>query len=172
MYFENFPLVNYTNIKNGDPKLVTNMLKRIAVREPIKNNAILFTKYTVKNGETPENLAFEIYDDANLHWVILLTNDIYDRYHQWPMSTRQFQAYINDKYTDPNDTHHYEIPQASGDTTVKVNIGQDNTDHPTATIVTNVEYEETEQDKKRRIKLLEPGYVSVFVSSYKQLIKE
>ena len=57
MYFENFPLVNYTNIKNGDPKLVTNMLKRIAVREPIKNNAILFTKYTVKNGETPENLA-------------------------------------------------------------------------------------------------------------------
>ena len=53
-----------------------------------------------------------------------------------------------------------------------INIGTDKTSHAAATTVTNIEYEESEQDKKRRIRLLDPGYVSVFVSSYLQLIKE
>ena len=57
-----------------------------------------------------------------LHWVILLVNDIYDRYHQWPMNVNQFQSYITDKYDDVNAVHHYEISQKSGDTTEKINI--------------------------------------------------
>jgi len=172
MYFDNFPSVEYTNIDNGDPKTVTNLLRRISVRDPVKSNAIIMNKHNVRDGETPESLAFDYYGDASLHWVILLTNNIYDRYHQWPKNTRQFLAYVNDKYTDPNGLHHYEIDQSSGDTTVKINIGTDKTSHAAATTVTNIEYEESEQDKKRRIRLLDPGYVSVFVSSYLQLIKE
>ena len=33
---------------------------------------MLYDTYDVKNGETPESIAFKLYDDAELHWVILL----------------------------------------------------------------------------------------------------
>ena len=172
MYFQNFPNVFYTNEKNGNIRVVTNILRRIGVRPAVKTNGAAFSKYIVRNGESPESVAFNFYGDANLHYVILMVNDIHDRYHQWPMSVPQFQAFINDKYSDPNGTHHYEIDQVSGDTTLKINIGTDNTDHPSAAVVTNVEYEENQEDKKRTIKILLGGYVSQFVTELKTLIKE
>ena len=98
-------------------------------------------------------------------------NDITDRYHQWPMNERQFNAHINDKYDDLDATHHYEISQTSGDTTIKIDIGTDNTDHSGATAITNYEYEESRQDELRKIRLLDPSYIEDFVEEYKLLMK-
>ena len=114
MYFENFPLIPYDSVGNGEFKIVTNLLKRVAVRAKVKTNTAFFDTYDVKEGETPEILADMLYDDSELHWVILLFNDITDRYHQWPKNTNQFLAYINDKYSNVDATHHYEISQVSG----------------------------------------------------------
>ena len=172
MFFANFPVIPYDSVGNSDFKLVTNLLRRVAVRSKVKTNILLFDTYDVKEGETPEMLADKLYDDSELHWVILLVNDITDRYHQWPMNNNQFLAYINDKYDNVDATHHYEISQVSGDTTIKIDIGTDNTDYPTASIVTNAEYEETLQDKKRKIRLLDPAYLSSFVAEYQKLMKE
>lgn len=173
MYFQNFPNVYYTNERNGrNLRIVTNILRRIGVRPAVQTNGTAFSKYIVRNGETPESVAFNVYNDANLHYIILMVNDIQDRYHQWPMSVPQFQAFVNDKYSDLNAVHHYEIDQVSGDTTVKINIGTDNTDHPSATAVTNVEYEEDQEDEKRTIKILQRGYVPQFVTELKTLLKE
>ena len=140
MYFENFPLIPYDSVGNGNFKVVTNLLKRVAVRSKVKTNTAYFDTYDVKEGETPEILADKLYDDPELHWVILLLNDITDRYHQWPQNQNQFLAYINDKYSDVDATHHYEISQVSGDTTIKIYIGTDNTEHSGASVVTNYEY--------------------------------
>ena len=171
MYFELFPTIPYNNVENVEPKIVTNLLKRIGVRSVIKENTVAFTKYIVRGNETPENLAFEYYGDAELHWIILLTNDIHDRFHQWPKNVNQFQAYLGEKYTDANAVHHYEIEQTSGDTTIKINIGLDTTGHPSATAITNFEYEEDKQNALREIKLLNQSYVAQFVSDYGSLIK-
>ena len=69
-----------------------------------------------------------------------------------PMSQPQFQAYVNDKYTNPSGIHHYEIAQTSGDTTIKIEVN-DLTTYPTATAITNLEYEEREQDKKEKYQI-------------------
>ena len=172
MYFANFPVIPYDSVGNYDFKLVTNLLKRVVVRSKVKTNVSLFDTYDVKEGETPEILADKLYDDSELHWTILLLNDITDRYHQWPKNTNQFLAYINDKYSNVDATHHYEISQVSGDTTIKIDIGTDNTDYPTASIVTNYEYEEDLQDKKRKIRLLDPAYLGAFVAEYEKLMAE
>jgi len=172
MYFENFPLIPYDSVGNGNFKIVTNLLKRVAVRSKVKTNLTYFDTYDVKEGETPEMLADKLYDDPELHWVILLLNDITDRYHQWPQNTNQFLAYANDKYSNVDATHHYEISQVSGDTTIKIDIGTDNTDYPTASVVTNYEYEEGLQDKKRKIRLLDPAYVEDFVAEFEKLMGE
>jgi hypothetical protein len=171
MYFANFPVIPYDSVGNYDFKVVTNLLKRVAVRAKVKTNVVLYDTYDVKEGETPEILADTLYDDPEYHWVILLINDITDRYHQWPMSYPQFMSYIEDKYTDPNATHHYEISQTSGDTTVKIDIGLDNTDHSGATAVTNFEYEEEIQNTNRKINLLRRGYLADFVAEYQKLMK-
>ena len=172
MYFNFFPTVDYVNVGQSNSKTVTNILKRAAIREVVKNNLAIYTKYIIKSGETPESVAFNVYGDAELHWVILLTNDIYDRYHQWPMNVNQFLAYVNEKYTNPNATHHYEISQSSGDTSVKIDIGSDNTDYPSATAVTNFEYEESRQDALRQIRLLNVAQVNKVVNDFSRLMKE
>ena len=172
MYFNFFPTVDYVNVGQSNSKTVTNILKRAAIREVIKENLSIYTKYIIKSGETPESVAFNVYGDAELHWVILLTNDIYDRYHQWPMNVNQFLAYVNEKYTNPNATHHYEISQSSGDTSVKIDIGSDNTDYPSATAVTNFEYEESRQDALRQIRLLNVAQVNKVVNDFSRLMKE
>jgi len=172
MYFENFPLIPYDSVGNGNFKLVTNLLKRVAVRSKVKINASYYDTYDVKEGETPEMIADKLYDDPELHWVILLLNDITDRYHQWPKNQNQFLAYVNDKYSNIDSTHHYEISQVSGDTTIKIDIGTDNTDYPAASIVTNFEHEEDLQDKKRKIRLLDPSYVEDFVAEFEKLMGE
>ena len=166
MYFENFPVITYKN------KDVTNLLRRIAIRSKVKTNTLFFDTYDVKEGETPEIIADKLYGDPQLHWVIMIVNNIVDRYHGWPMFGNQFLDYVNEKYSNPSATHHYEIAQSSGDTSVKINIGTDNTDYPTATAITNFEFEQTDQDNKRKIRLLDPRFTDDFVADFKELMKE
>ena len=172
MYFANFPVIPYDSVGDYNFKIVTNLLKRVVVRSKVKANTSFYDTYDVKEGETPEILADKLYGDPELHWVILLFNEITDVYHQWPQNQNQFLACINDKYSNVDATHHYEISQTSGDTTIKIDIGTDNTDYPTASIVTNYEYEEALQDEKRKIRLLDPAYVDRFVSEYEKLMAE
>ena len=136
----------------------------------MRSNTLLFDTYNVKEGQTPEIIADKLYGDPNLHWIVLYVNNITDRYHQWPMTSAQFLSFINEKYSDPDSIHHYEITQTSGDTTVKIDIGTDNTDHSGATAITNREFEESRQDTLRQIRLLDPAYVGQFIDEFDNLI--
>jgi len=172
MYFESFPVVQFASVKGGEPKIVTNLLRRVAMRSQIKENTLIFDTYDVQEGETPEMIAHKLYGDPELHWIVLMSNDIVNRFHDWPMNTNQFLAYVRDKYDNPDAVHHYEINQTSGDTTLKIDVGTSNADYPTATAVTNFEFEEKEQDKKRKIFLLDPGYVPQVVEEFQEMINE
>ena len=174
MYFDTIPKIQYDSVGAGNPKSVTNLLRRVAVRAKVKTNTLMFDTYDVKEGETPEIIAHKLYGDAELHWVILLVNDITDRYHQWPMSGGQFLDYINDKYSNPDAIHHYETTQTSGDTKVKVEVFNEVDDdaYTGLTPITNREFEEQEQDKRRKIRLLDPSFVEQFIDEYKKLIGE
>ena len=44
--------------------------------------------------------------------------------------------------------HHYEITQTSGDTTVTIDVGMNTTDYPSATAISNYQYEDKLQEKK------------------------
>ena len=176
MYFQQFPLNVYDAVGNGDYKVVTDLLSRVALHTKAKSVASLYDTYDVRSGETPEMVAFNVYGDPEYHWVILLVNNITDRYHQWPMNNRQFLAHLAERYDNVDATHHYEIYQVSGDTTVKIDIGPTNVDTDGDTIadavlVTNREYEEAKQDEIRKIRLLDPEYLEQFVEDFENLIK-
>jgi len=172
MYFGSFPLIVYDSVGDGNFKIVTNLLKRVAMRSKVKSNTLIFDTYDVKEGETPEMIANKLYDDPELHWVILYINNITDRYHQWPMNFVQFNSFLNEKYSNPNGIHHYEISQTSGDTSIKIDIGTDTTGYSEAdlTTVTNREFEEERQDTLRSIRLLDFAYVDQFVFEFRNLM--
>ena len=173
MYFDdNFPVIPYDSVGDYKFKDVTNLLRRVALRARVRTHVLLYDTYDVKSGETPESLSHRLYGDSEYHWIIMLVNDITDRYHDWPMSEAQFSQYLKDKYSNPDAVHHYEISQESGDTDIKINIGTSNADYPTATAITNYEHEQEVQDNKRKIRLLDPSFIGKFVEEYKSLIKE
>ena len=174
MYFNAFPIIPYDSIGDYNFKDVTNLLRRVKLRAKVKANTMLFDTYDVKDGETPEMIADKLYGDPELHWVVLMVNDITDRFHQWPMNWSQFNQYVVDKYDDINSIHHHEVAQDSGDTTVKIWVENDaDTDaYSGATSITNYEYELTEQDRKRQIQLLDPNYLSIFVNEFNNKMKE
>ena len=174
-YFSNFPLMAY-NIK-GDKifKLVPNILRRVKLRANIRNGMFMFDNYDVKEGETPETVAFKWFGDAEYHWVILMTNNITDRYYEWPLTQPQFQLHLEDKYGVGNidAVHHYEISQTSGPTTSRDNshLVEVNSDASGATAITNREFEERQQDEIRQIRLLDKKYLGAFVSEFERLIR-
>ena len=178
-YFNQFPLMAYDVKGDKNYKLVTEIIKRVKIRSAIKDGLVIFDKYDVKYGENPEDIAFKYYDNAKLHWVVLLTNNITDRYYQWPLTDPQFQLFLTDKYGAGSEDaiHHYEITKSSGITTpqgpndyshkVEVNSDEDN-----ASSVSNREYEEREQDNKRSIRLLDKRYLNEFIEEFNNLISE
>ena len=174
MYFANFPLIIYDSVGDGNFKIVTNLLKRVALRAKVRTNTLLYDTYDVKEGETPEMIADKLYDDPELHWVILFVNNITDRYHQWPMNFGQFNTFIADKYSNIDAVHHYEISQTSGDTSIKIDIGTDTTGYSEAdlTTITNREFEEERQDTLRQIRLLDRSYIEQFVQEFETLMGE
>ena len=166
-------------MNTGQPKVVTNIMRRVAVRAKVKTNTLLFDTYEVKEGETPESIAHKLYGDTELHWIVLMMNDVVDRFHQWPLNFSQFNQFLADKYDNVDGVHHYEVAQSSGDTDVKIEVYNssalytgDDDFYGTATTVTNREYEQRLQDKFRSIRLLDQRYLPTFVSEFEALIKE
>jgi len=181
MYFSNFPSIVYDATGNFDFKVVTNLLRRVALRQKVSADVLVFDYYDVKDGETPEIIAHKLYGDSELHWVILLINNITDRYHQWPKSYTQWLSFLEEKYpTDPAastplifQTHHFEISQTSGDTTVKIDIGTtDTTSDFSATAVSNYDYEDNVRNEQSQIRLLDPSYLPLFVEEFENLMQE
>ena len=175
-YFETFPKLLYDIDSTKNFKLVTDIFRRIKVREQLKENAALFSKYDVPSGEQPETTSYKHFGTTDYFWIILLLNDITDRYYGWPLSDQDFEKYVTDKYTNPQGVHHYEITQSSGPQTGN---GPDDYSHKIevnetesgAESVSNYEYERREQDRKRQIKLLDPRYLPMFLEEFERLIR-
>jgi hypothetical protein len=177
MFFSRFPKIAYDISGDNNYKLVTDILRRVKIKSAIRDNTSLFDKYDIQNGESPETVAYKIYGDAKYHWVILLLNDVTNRYYDWPLDNYAFEEYVKNKYTNPGAVHHYEKTQSSGRTTSngpedyshKIEV---NSDAVGAQAVSNYEYERRLQDQKRQIKLLDPAYLPSFEQEFNKLVRK
>jgi hypothetical protein len=169
-YFTNFGKILYDPIGDNNPKLVTDIMSRVRMRAHMKKNVIMLDSYDVQENETPEIVADKHHGSPYYHWVVMLLNDISDVNHDWVKSTRQLQKYLLSKYTEIEltETHHYEIPQTSGDTSINIEV--ENTTYPSASIVTNYEYEVATNESKRKIDLLRNEYLGFFEDEFQSLI--
>ena len=91
-YFDKFETVFYDNFQ------IKNLLSRVKMTDVAKEYATAFLPYTIKEGDTPYQVAFDYYDTVDLTWLVYMSNDIIDPHYGWYMDTRKFEAYIEKKY--------------------------------------------------------------------------
>ena len=176
MYFSKFPLMVYDIKGDKTYKLLPDILRRVKLRSSLSSSRFVFDKYNVKEGEKPEDVAFKYYGDAQYHWVIMVVNNITDRYYEWPMTQPDFEDFLTDKYGAGSEdaVHHHELAQTSGATTSsdESHMLEVNSDTDNATSISNRQHEERVQDKNRQIRLLDSRYLSQFVEEFFALIRK
>lgn len=97
LYFNTLPKI-LTPDENGNYIALTNLLTRAKLLEDLQDNPMLFYKYSIQDGDTPEIVADKYYGDPYRYWIVLYSNQILDPMWQWPLEYNQFMAYINSKY--------------------------------------------------------------------------
>ena len=174
-YFTYFPQMLYDAVQDGttSPVLVTNILRRVKVKDAIKDDVALFDKYRVKAGESPEMVSQRFYGTVDYYWVVLLMNNIKDRFYGWPLSEQDFESFVKEKYAVPGATRHFEISQSSGKTSSidYSHLIEVNSNEPGATAVSFYEYERRKQDNMSLIRILKPDFVSAFVEEFAKSVR-
>ena len=108
MYFQKFPKTFYSLDNIATVQVVTNILQRVVLAQELQNNFSVYDEYDVRDTDTPENLAFQLYGDSELHWIILHYNNVLDPRFEWPLSVSNLVKVVEGKYAEKNGIHHYE----------------------------------------------------------------
>lgn len=84
MFFQKFPL---SLVRIGSElKTIEDFFLRVAPSIQYNQLANMLTPYFVSGDQRIEDVAFDVYGDPQLHWVILLCNNIVNPYEEWPLS--------------------------------------------------------------------------------------
>lgn len=78
--------------------LLTDLIARVKIADRYINEDSLYYQYEFKDSDTAESIAHKYYKNPELHWIILITNQIFDVNFDFPMSYDVFKNYILDKY--------------------------------------------------------------------------
>lgn len=200
-FFQYFPIVNYdiTGDLPRQSRTVTDILSRAKILDSIKSQTFIYYQYVVRDGDTPEILAYNYYGNTNRHWIILLANDIVDVFYDWPLNSTNFDKYITKKYgsfsTAQTTYSHYEkvitkLDSVTNTTTVNsykldydtyvslpssfvqtINLKDGNSVTITTTkkAVTYFDYEYDLNESKRNIKIIDQQYVPQIENELKYL---
>ena len=103
MYFNQYNRIVY-EFPDGIKRVMTDMSIRPKMRNEITTNSANFEFYSVKDGDTPENLAYDNYADATKHWAIMLANNIMSIYNDWPRDQQQQEEFLFQKYKVQTDS--------------------------------------------------------------------
>lgn len=101
MYFKSFPKMLYDVDKSDGTYSLINVVditKNVRVIKRVLENITLYDEYDMMDGETIEMVAEKIYGNPELHWVIMIVNQRYDYLRDFPMSSTEFEEYIDEKY--------------------------------------------------------------------------
>lgn len=117
-YFRELPNIQYIGnlpqTSNVDYILAKNIFKRVKLREDFKNIFTYLDIYFIKDNERPDQVASRVYNDPNLDWLVLITNNITNIVNEWPLNSTSFYEYLLDKYGSEENfknIHHYQTDQ-------------------------------------------------------------
>ena len=196
-YFQYIPDFDYVSRlpkaqSISDYLRVKNLFKRTKISQTIFDDLTYFTKYQVIADERPDNIAYKIYGDSNLDWMVMIANNITNLQNEWPLEEQSFYRFLTNKYGSEEgieSVHHYEtqkvidskekviVPKGlevpsnysvtfldSGTRTeqIRTNITDE---------ITNRQYEEKIQDEKRNIFLIKPKFTGLILEEMERVME-
>ena len=200
-YFNNFPKVLDFD-GNNKYIAITNLLTRVSMLPEQINNASLYYEYDVQDTDTPEIVASKYYGSVEDFWVVMFTNQFLDPQWDWPLSSRNLDLYIVEKYgslsnassqvafyekiittkeingIEPEQVERYRIDETEYNDNTQyggVLYSWNNKQLSVVTskrIVSNYDYEIEKNQQKRRIKILNNVYLGTLQTNFEQLIKQ
>ena len=172
---------------------VKNLFKRTKIAEEIFSDLTFFTKYQIITDERPDNVAFKVYGDSNLDWMVLLANNIINVQQEWPLEHNSYYDYLIGKYGSDaalQNIHHYEtqeIKNSVGKVVVPKGLEVPSTFSITffdtglrsektvstniVTEITNQVYEDRLNDDKRNINIIKPRFIGLVIEEMEKLMK-
>ena len=195
-YFRQVPNFEYVNrlpdSKNSSEYIeVKNIFKRGKLKKDIFDNLMYFTKYQIVGDDRPDNVAFQVYDDETLDWLVLLSNNIVNIQTEWPLEQQSFLNYLLNKYGSQANLlqpHHYETVETKntkGTIIVKKGLevpqdysfeyydkvlGKYVTASDITSVVSNYDYEIKIENAKRNIYVLKPEYLNVVLNDMNNIM--
>jgi len=194
-YFKQVPDFEYVSrlpdAKISDYIPVKNLFKKGYLRDDIFQDLTFFTKYKVQGDDRPDNIAYTLYNNASLDWVILLSNNIINIQTEWPMPQVDLDRYLLDKYGSyeaQEEIHHYEtieVKNSSGVVVVEEGLTVESdfsvefydwmidsleTKQGITTPISNYEYELKIEDAKRNIFALKPRYLNIVKDDLEEMM--
>lgn len=195
-YFRELPNISAVSLLPGRTRsdervTVKNIYKRAKLRTDVDGAITAFDFRVIRENERPDTIAADVYDDPELDYVILITNNIIDVRSEWPLSNNDLHNYMLEKYGSEaalQEVHHYETNEVRDDknrTVLEAGliVDEDFTFEYTslggkiisitnpAGPVTNFTYETNKNDAKRIIRILKPKFLSAFVSDMRTMMK-
>ena len=195
-YFRQVPNFDYVsrlpNANIGDYIPVKNIFKKGKLLEDIFQDLAFFEKYKIQGNDRPDNVAFEVYGDSTLDWLVLLSNNVVNIQTEWTLTQDSFDRYVLNKYADYdtlyNGVHHYETSEIKNSQGVVIVPGglevpdgystsyydyfidsQVDTGN-IAVPVTNYEYEDKLENDKRNIFILKSRYLNVVIDDMEDIM--
>ena len=157
-----------------DYRVITDIFTRIGVNLG-SNRWSIIEKHTVRDGQKPEDIAEEKYENVGYWWVVLVANPQIRQMSDWPMSNSQLDDWLNLNFgsrmfeTVSNGELDFDLPFL---------LNGELIDHHT--IERDDQYEETTiqdlyrnaNDQKRVINLITPQLLGDFVDEYEKALEE
>jgi hypothetical protein len=193
-YFQELPNILHPSLFPSRNKVestivVKNLFKRSKLRSDVDQAITAFNYYNIKDGMRPDMVAQELYDNPELDWVVLTSNNITNIRNEWPLSHNDLQEYMLEKYgSDANiaKVHHFETREILDEfsrVVMPAGLQVDETftfkyKNSTNSIlnvnpvsaITNYQYEVKLNDQKRRIRILKSEYLSAFISEHREIM--
>ena len=193
-YFRRLPDLEYVSrLKDSrisDYLVVKNLFKKGVLREDIYQNIATFEKYKIIGDERPDNVAKKIYDNSELDWLVLVSNNIININSEWPMRQIDFDEHLISKYGTYENLHggihHYESKEIVDNGVVILpeglwvdekyefeftnSLGEIIKRRP-GVAITNYNYELSLEDAKRNINVLKPKYVNLVIDDLRGIME-
>ena len=204
-YFSKVPNLEYVSSlpdsRIGDYIKVKNLFKGVRIREDILQDLTVFEKYQIVGDDRPDNVAFRVYGDSKLDWLVLKCNNIINIQSEWSMTQEDFDRHVIEKYETYdnlyNGIHHYETVEIKNSKGVVMvpeglhvpsdwtytffdsamgqhlsSLKEYNTVQNNPVVsITNYDYETKIENEKRNIYLLKEGYVNIVKDDLNEELK-
>tara|TARA_Y100001949_G_scaffold139845_1_gene121773 strand:+ start:205 stop:780 length:576 start_codon:yes stop_codon:yes gene_type:complete len=185
-FFQHYPQISYdiTGAKPTKTKSAINIMIRSKIKAAVLDDVIAYFPYSIPEAERPDVTAFKQYGDVKYTWLIFLINNIQDPVFDWPLNTREFGAYVKNKYGSltiaKNTVHHYEHTvrerveaTSTSDPIPKATIEVDLTTYNTLAVgsrkvVYYYNWEVDRNEAKRDIKLIDSRYVAGMLAEHSE----